>query len=314
MAILPGNGDGTFGASIPVTGPPAPQVTTVIRDALTSDLNGDGNRDLVLMTGRTVTVYPGNGDFTFAPPIILALSSMTSEAAQNGITGDFDGDGRPDLAIVNDLYYVDLFLNRGGFLFTPAPINVGCAFQWSITAGDFNRDGKLDLVLTCGDRATVWSAGKFFLLSGNGDGTFQAPMTVGTTTRRPVFTVVSSVGQRDDRTRSRQRRICHSGDVPPGEQTVRFGRSRRHIHERSQRAQDVRHERRWPHGPDCIAGCDPVHAPATANRLPTLTMSSIWVVPITDSASPLCSTNRTMIGSTSSGATDCEFRSSAQGP
>jgi len=58
VSILPGNGNGTFGA--------ARQVDSDFGAfALTGDFNGDTRRDLVLAGGPEIKVYPGNGDFTF---------------------------------------------------------------------------------------------------------------------------------------------------------------------------------------------------------------------------------------------------------
>jgi hypothetical protein len=234
------------------------------------------------------------------------LSSNTSEAAQNGITGDFDGDGRPDLAIVNDLFYVDVFLNRGGFLFTPVPINVGCVLQWSITTGDYNRDGKLDLVLTCGDHATVWSAGKFFLLLGNGDGTFQSPTTIATGVRGSITIVAGdfnkdglldvatgnrSYAQRDDPC-SPLFHLWDSVTIVPGLGNGTFatpatfrlaskpyysgGLDATYTNAHNAlKTSDMNGDGRT----DLIASPDAIlyTPPPTTNRPPSLTMSSIWV-------------------------------------
>ncbi len=88
------------------------------------------------------------------------------------VTGDFNGDGKLDLAVVDG--QLSILPGNGDGTFQ-APINYpGVQGLW-IAAADFNRDGKLDLVVNI-DPDTV------SVLLGNGDGTFQAPITSSITT------------------------------------------------------------------------------------------------------------------------------------
>src|SRR5688500_10754307 len=87
----------------------------------------------------------------------------------NYVVGDFNGDGRLDLAGVGTAAKVRL--NNGGGTFGPVvDYAIGGQGQ-DIAAGDFNGDGRLDLVVTINDPEIGLS-----LLTGNGDGTFGAPV------------------------------------------------------------------------------------------------------------------------------------------
>ena len=93
------------------------------------------------------------------------------------VVGDFNGDGKVDIAVANTgSSDVSILLGNGDGTFQPA-VNFSAGNSPSaIAVGDFNGDGKLDLaVLQPGANGVAGSVG---ILLGNGDGTFQAPKTL----------------------------------------------------------------------------------------------------------------------------------------
>src|SRR5437762_5743983 len=61
--------------------------------------------------------------------------------------GDFNGDGRQDLAVANETNNVSILLGDGAGNFSPAtPFGVG-SLPFSVAVGDFNGDGKQDLAV-----------------------------------------------------------------------------------------------------------------------------------------------------------------------
>jgi uncharacterized repeat protein (TIGR01451 family) len=88
------------------------------------------------------------------------------------VVGDFNGDGKKDLAVGNGgSTNVSLLINNGDGTLKAAVNSPLGASPESLVAGDFNGDGKLDLVV-CNSTDGV------FLLLGNGNGTFQAPVKI----------------------------------------------------------------------------------------------------------------------------------------
>jgi YVTN family beta-propeller protein len=170
-----GNGDGTFTLSI---GYPNLNGTSLA----TGDFNNDGILDLaVIGTGeQPVTILLGNGDGTFTTADSQPLVVITTP--QSVTTGDFNGDGIPDLAIADaGSGLLIVLLGAGDGTFTQVEGEpVSSQYSDYVAAADFTGDNKLDLALasfaspcdtTCPPANTVT------LFLGNGDGTFPAGLS-----------------------------------------------------------------------------------------------------------------------------------------
>lgn len=98
--ILIGNGDGTFRAPHIIT---EPDIRIPHYQAV-ADYNGDGSQDLALSLGwgfqGMIEILKGNGDGTFQPLVLYDPAPPDSSTAGGDIVaGDFNRDGRPDLAL-----------------------------------------------------------------------------------------------------------------------------------------------------------------------------------------------------------------------
>ena len=87
------------------------------------------------------------------------------------MTGDFNGDGRPDIAVANGSNVVVLLANASGGFSSAVTYSSGGSDPCAIATGDFNGDGKLDLAVANYNSNTIG------VLLGNGDGTFAAATT-----------------------------------------------------------------------------------------------------------------------------------------
>jgi hypothetical protein len=96
-------------------------------------------------------------------------------------TGDFNHDGKLDIAVVDDDGF-SVSLGNGDGTFQKAVSYAATGL--SIAAGDFNKDGNIDLVMANGNSSVS-------VYLGNGDGTFQLPKTT-TTTENCRFVAVGN--------------------------------------------------------------------------------------------------------------------------
>jgi hypothetical protein len=176
--VNPGPGGGTSAAVFFPIAAPSASVSLTRTDlsssggniqVVTADFNGDGKLDLATAEyyDSSVRIFLGNGDGTFRiGPTYLACQADTL------VTGDFNGDGIVDLAVgARGCGQITIFLGNGdgtfresgGFATGPG---IGFGAPYRLAVGDFNSDGRLDLVAA--NESNILS-----VLLGNGDGTFQ---------------------------------------------------------------------------------------------------------------------------------------------
>jgi len=167
VSILLGNGDGTFNTAVSYAVERYPFSVT------SGDFNGDGHLDLAVanfddtagLVSDHVSVLLGNGDGTFN----AAVNYDPGSRPRSVITGDFNEDGKLDLATANENSdNVSILIGNGNGTFRAAVNYAAGDFPMSVTAGDFNQDGHLDLAVANDVSNNV------SILLGNGDGTFNA--------------------------------------------------------------------------------------------------------------------------------------------
>lgn len=165
VSVYLGNGDGTF---------QAPRTSTGLGSAYSSlipvDLNHDGKTDLVgtyfgdgANSPATLQLLISNGDGTVSKgqTIVASTGSLAKQAASGAVSGDFDGDGKPDIALVYGITYdsatakdnslpttVQVWYGDGaGHLGSPSlTADPNKYYDFSAIAADLNNDGRSDIV------------------------------------------------------------------------------------------------------------------------------------------------------------------------
>jgi FG-GAP-like repeat/Abnormal spindle-like microcephaly-assoc'd, ASPM-SPD-2-Hydin len=170
LSVLAGNGDGTFK---PAVESPVPNIG--IGDLVLGDFNGDGKVDAAsafIPTTGGITVVLGNGDGTFGPSIANPVN-IPGLSTQAMIGGDFNHDGKTDLAILslaqgNTLSPLYVLLSNGDGTFQPKLVDNVSGITMFLAAGDFNHDGNLDIAVSSGSGIGT----SVLVYLGHGDGTF----------------------------------------------------------------------------------------------------------------------------------------------
>ncbi|HUH64682.1 MAG TPA: FG-GAP-like repeat-containing protein [Terracidiphilus sp.] len=171
VAVFLGKGDGTFQpAKFTSTGTGSMPLALAV-----GDFNADGKLDLVVALGNqgAGAILRGNGDGTFQAPRFASTAGSALYHPVALTIGDFNHDGRLDIATANNTLGASVLLGNGDGSFQPyKPLGSSNGPTW-IAAGDFNKDGDLDLAITT-------AAGSVDISPGNGDGTFQGYTSVAT--------------------------------------------------------------------------------------------------------------------------------------
>jgi hypothetical protein len=176
VSIRMGDGAGNFSGTTDVSVGSGPKWIAV------GDFNNDGKQDFAVAnsTGNTVSVRLGVGDGTFTNAADISTGIATRPWAI--AAGDFNGDGKQDLAITEAFQSrVEIRLGdgAGGFTFSNY-VTVGTDFTGatsangpsSIAIGDFNEDGKQDLAVGNRNLGSTTFVPTVSIRLGVGDGTF----------------------------------------------------------------------------------------------------------------------------------------------
>jgi uncharacterized protein (DUF2141 family) len=144
-----------------------------------------GGKVSVTATSVTDNTQSATATITINPINFRSVNYPAGNSPDGVAIADFNNDGELDIAVADygnpstgDNGGVSILLGNGDGTFQPAiSANAGKNPIW-IAAGDFNNDGKKDLVIAdFGDRQTGGS-GTVQILLGNGDGTFQSPSSL----------------------------------------------------------------------------------------------------------------------------------------
>ncbi len=170
LTVLLAKGDGTFTAA-PGPPPATGKGPVALATGKFNSKSATDHTDLAVANKfdntLTILLAKGDGTFTQAPGSPLPVGRNPSSVA----SGDFNGDGIPDLAVTNQSdNTLTILLGNGDGTFTAAagsPLAIGNA-PVSVVAADFNGDSFLDLAVANNADNTV------SFPAGNGNGTFAA--------------------------------------------------------------------------------------------------------------------------------------------
>ncbi len=131
-----------------------------------ADLNGDGRPDIIAVHYTTISVLLNDGEGHFSAPINVSIGGENAKAAA---TGDFDRDGKIDVAVtIFDADEVAILLGNGQGGFTSTTSFPAGDSPTQLAVADFEGDGFLDLAIS------TYNSEEVLTLRGNGSGGFSA--------------------------------------------------------------------------------------------------------------------------------------------
>lgn len=179
LSVLLGTGDGSFGKATNLAlwdDFPRNNPTSITA----GDINKDGFLDLATLNSlsSSVSVLLGKGDGNFGKATNFPVPFDLFSAPVSFTAGDFNSDGFLDLATTANNFSYDVFVYAASVLLNKGDGSFGEATSFpvefpvgSVSTGDFNGDGKLDLVIS----PQPYLSENFAVLLGTGDGSFSEP-------------------------------------------------------------------------------------------------------------------------------------------
>ena len=177
------------------------------------DFNLDNKQDIAAAnpSNGAVSLFIGNGNGKFQSVRNISLAGGSVPLAV--VSGDFNNDKKPDLIVAfsptdrTQAGGLAVLLGKGdgtfqapAYITLPGPIIqqfTGSAPSAALALGDFNGDGKLDVVtavvVTAADSSTSHQVA---VLLGNGKGSFGTPLLTPTTTSPPMIAVTDENGDK----------------------------------------------------------------------------------------------------------------------
>ncbi len=180
VSIFFGKPDGTFDTSVDYLVGSGPIAIAV------GDFNGDGKPDLAVVNQNctnvcgpgSVSVLLNRGDGSFRPPV----SYNTGSDPVSIVAGDFNGDGKLDLAVANAIATgrplpgtVSILLNNGDGTFRNHGDYAAGTGVGDLTTVDFGGNGRLSLAVV--NFVSLNGTNAISILHNRGDGAFQAPVS-----------------------------------------------------------------------------------------------------------------------------------------
>lgn len=191
VSVLLGNGGGTFQKAVEYSSGGYYSFYAAV-----ADLRRNGHFDVIVLSPcenqnncdvGSIGVLLSNGDGTLQPAVVYIPGGQVGSIA----VGDVNGDGIPDLVVMtgfdspcsggSDGACVEVMLGNGDGTFqSPTSYSWGGLGGGGIVIADLNGDGIPDLVMdVCAGIFCYAYEAQIGVLLGNGDGTFQAPITYG---------------------------------------------------------------------------------------------------------------------------------------
>jgi hypothetical protein len=219
--VMLNDGTGHFGPAIKS---PIAEGTFGVNDYILGDFRNTGRPDIISIasyegSNAELVFAPNTGGGSFGPPTITSVPIAGLLAA-----GDFNHDGKLDFAMAaatqNGSTTVIVYLGNGDGTFipqSPFSFNTDSAGHWvqGLWVGDFNADGKLDLLVWFYRNVVPFTNNDVYELLGNGDGTFGPAKLVIPNLTNPAVADLNNDG-RPDVIENRQPEATYpTPDAPP---------------------------------------------------------------------------------------------------